>query len=1251
MAAARFTNSLINSTKSSLGRNKSLRAHQSRPSAQSSLQTTRWLQLKINVPASSPAERILAQLLREIVAILPYRSGNDLTTLQADSERCKLLASLAKGSLNFTLLSMISELDLLNKVASRPMRHHSTHRLQMIDGSDFDRISLLRSQLYLFDLISRCLSASMEGNKVNMDSQIGQQLLVLLTQLLRNLESEGDAVSNLEKISLQDSTSSSVGYISSAQHSSSSLLAPLKGSSTDSIHRPNSSPARKANQTDSTQEKHLEPLINLVQCVASSTWPVFLSVLRTKISHWRWDDSQDPDLLELRLLNWAYLDRFQLDELLKEMQNSNLIRMKRPVQAAIYSAIKTTILRTTLRFSNHFNPVYDDSTEENTAASTLFDDLFVLADGKKKQYFWQWPVLAALICLCPSALAKIGNKQSAKHPNVSKKAEFLNEILRKGLKAEKTAASAVQALVVLLDVGYRITQESSPLRQVGRTLWGQFQNQLDIAQPNLAYPDWLSSQLLTSLFVTVSNIDPVYLSSRLVPAIIASNPRHESRDSIVVAVVKLQEDCELMRLDGRVDTKHFSSVLCVIFTDHMASYEVADRSMSREYNDSARDTILSILDLWTHHPNLAAKLTIHISHSLLDLIAEDSTLGLENQATSVLAALATDTCKTLVAGQASSLSQVISRDLIAILLGLAHLALSSYGKPSYTETLEMLFKTWSAFLQAKQMLLHPSHPAFSSIFHSLPAIILVLEIVFVLNLTHPDPRQSAASLEGLRSLFLLMSEIRFDRFDAKSLLLLYDIQSVQELSSTETTLRNIGRAKLLKPSICVIFEEALRRWHFCSTDAAILESTKPSVLEAESLRCLLFSLTPLYLSADSVQASDLTAALPSSALPGKMLQTSNKTQVVALMLQREITSLFTRPLQKDEATHLANAVPFAFLDLFARQILACSDQIFEIDIESESIRSFAVQILQTILCMRHEVREDDSWNEFTMRFISRFLGLFPAAPKRDAHKEFQMAVCVILNRSVSCPDPKLVLQTLKSWVVANLFLNIDIARRSLEALGHLLSTIDLPVTHPFSTAALWQSFFDCVFPVLDPKANSFPTKEEYQEFRTIAVSTCSRFLQWLPVFATTAIRQQSAPYIRELYLESLTQATSRQRDFLARIDENSSSPDLLSILCRPDLSLALAICQAVPPADDIAEILLNAMGNAGLAESFVQAVLRREILETGKQFFSCLCLKTDMTQRAREHCYARQFAQLSHSDLLRKSKRLFISSFSPKRCA
>jgi neurofibromin 1 len=197
--------------------------------------------------------------------------------------------------------------------------------------------------------------------------------------------------------------------------------------------------------------------------LSSSNWNLVFTRIRSRLSHLTTTIEDTPDLIELRLLQWANLDRVRLGQLMQETSNV-FIHIKRPSQIAFASVLHSAIWNWIDCNPDEFDVLVGSERRIDGNPESLFDVLYSMSDfsssnAKRTAVFY--PLLAMILIICPDLFKKVVIGDSAgKSSGLSKKVSFM-ESLKKGLSGHKGFEPSAACYVDFIKAAMRVSPRHS----------------------------------------------------------------------------------------------------------------------------------------------------------------------------------------------------------------------------------------------------------------------------------------------------------------------------------------------------------------------------------------------------------------------------------------------------------------------------------------------------------------------------------------------------------------------------------------------------------------------------------------------------------------------------------------------------------------------------------------------------------------------------------------------------------------------
>lgn len=183
--------------------------------------------------------------------------------------------------------------------------------------------------------------------------------------------------------------------------------------------------------------------------LSASNWPLVLSRIKARVAHLTTTLEENPELIELRLLEWSNVDFSRLAQVLQDWQQP-IQHVKRPAQTALANALRKAIWNWIDVYPYEYQQLIEGKRKLDSA-DIIFEAISgsseASASGKRGKTYY--PFLAMLLVLSPDALRKVALGETGRTSGLSKKANFIDS-LRKGLTQAKSFEACVICAVDLV---------------------------------------------------------------------------------------------------------------------------------------------------------------------------------------------------------------------------------------------------------------------------------------------------------------------------------------------------------------------------------------------------------------------------------------------------------------------------------------------------------------------------------------------------------------------------------------------------------------------------------------------------------------------------------------------------------------------------------------------------------------------------------------------------------------------------------
>lgn len=192
----------------------------------------------------------------------------------------------------------------------------------------------------------------------------------------------------------------------------------------------------------------------IIFSLSASNWPVVLGRLKARMLYLTTTIDENPDVVELRLLEWANMNRARLGQILQEVSNT-FLHVKRPAQVALASMLRQAIWTWISAYPAEYESLVESNRKIEGTPDVLFDVLYSLfelgSSTSAKRARAIGPLMAMLLVLCPDILKRVtmGDMGPRGSNGLSKKSSFL-ESIRKGLASKKGLETCVACYVDII---------------------------------------------------------------------------------------------------------------------------------------------------------------------------------------------------------------------------------------------------------------------------------------------------------------------------------------------------------------------------------------------------------------------------------------------------------------------------------------------------------------------------------------------------------------------------------------------------------------------------------------------------------------------------------------------------------------------------------------------------------------------------------------------------------------------------------
>ena len=349
-------------------------------------------------------------------------------------------------------------------------------------------LDALHSQLYLLHILHLCLSTSWENQSqispprlsdlprcwpdpYAFDDNLARYLLNVMMLYARILSTDTVTIptppsqqsrsnggippkSQGPQWTMSRSCSFSPGIIQ--QHSYPSMAGPVVTSfSPRLLATSGSTPGAAINQMTKLVSR-------IIFYLSASNWPLVLLRIKSRISYLTTTIEEDPELVELRLLEWANIDRVRLGQVMQEV-SIVFLNVKRPAQVIIAGVLRKAIWNWIDVYPEEYQTLVELGRPLEGGPDALFDLLHAMSEhssaSSAHRLKTMYPLMAMLLVISPDSSKRSISPDSSKRSingnasrgasASSKKASFLQS-LRKGLASNQKFEACVVCYVDFL---------------------------------------------------------------------------------------------------------------------------------------------------------------------------------------------------------------------------------------------------------------------------------------------------------------------------------------------------------------------------------------------------------------------------------------------------------------------------------------------------------------------------------------------------------------------------------------------------------------------------------------------------------------------------------------------------------------------------------------------------------------------------------------------------------------------------------
>lgn len=492
-------------------------------------------------------------LLADIPTQLPCNSGIKLAMMELDDgvkTTVESLLQISRIRLSLVVHALASALETLSKVCNSATLSQLTpqysNNLPLVDAP----LDTIHSQLYVLHLLVRCLSESWRLNSSAatptasdlptcwpdpppLDDHLARHLLGVLVIYMRMVSDDSAQLSGaLSQIPRDGKSPSSASVASWAQEHPASTGYSLGPKFIQEHSYPSASASGSITALASEDTRLIGPAASsipmaikeLTKCtsrivffLSASNWPLVLSRIKARVAHLTTTLEDNPELVELRLLEWANVDSSRLAQALQEI-STPFLHVKRPAQTALASALRNAIWNWIDVYPAEYQSLIEGTRKLDGSPDVLFDVLSSMSDAtasnKRVKVFY--PLMAMLLVLSPESMKRIALGESSRgNSSIAKKASFM-ENLRRGLGQSKSFEACAVCYVDLVRAGVSLSPrlDSSGIRSMLPDLQSDLKNALFYSSLSTEIND---QNVLVEGLVALYRYNPSQTASHIFP--------------------------------------------------------------------------------------------------------------------------------------------------------------------------------------------------------------------------------------------------------------------------------------------------------------------------------------------------------------------------------------------------------------------------------------------------------------------------------------------------------------------------------------------------------------------------------------------------------------------------------------------------------------------------------------------------------------------------------------------------------------
>ncbi|KAE8216200.1 hypothetical protein CF327_g640 [Tilletia walkeri] len=317
--------------------------------------------------------------------------------------------------------------------------------------------------------------------------------------------------------------------------------------------------------------------------LSTSNWPVMLARFKNRLGYLSSTMEDNPSTAELRLLECCNLQRGKLSAVIQEITGA-FLHLKRNAQQTLALVLRRAIWAWIQYHPDEFAQLAASGRRLEGGADVLFDHVNNIAESTRKKVAF-WPMMTALLVLCPDAVnyAAVGDARKG-GSSLGKKVAFV-DALRKGLRNQKLLDASILCCVDICKAATFTTKHDTGLRLLVPDLESELKERLfDPNKPSLTASKQIDTPLMIELFVALFKVDPQRTIREIVPACLAETSPLPFRIALVKACGLLAGEQEQSPWSPQLELlyPHISRELRSLYRELSSQLQKAGKALPKQ---------------------------------------------------------------------------------------------------------------------------------------------------------------------------------------------------------------------------------------------------------------------------------------------------------------------------------------------------------------------------------------------------------------------------------------------------------------------------------------------------------------------------------------------------------------------------------------------------------------------------------------------------------------------------------------------